>query len=98
MLGKIARYHQYALKDHEEAQTLFEKSLSFAQAAFGSEHKATAVLLSDFSALLMSLGGRANLDRARERLALALMIDEKTFGRRASVLLNAPFESCFGSA
>jgi tetratricopeptide (TPR) repeat protein len=80
LLGKIARYHQYALKDYEKAQLLFEKSLSFAEAAFGPEHKTTAALLSDFSALLMALGGRENLDRARECLVRALMIDEKTFG------------------
>ena len=80
LLGKIARYHQYSLKDHEEALPLFEKSLSFAEAAFGPEHKATAALLSDFSALLMTLSGRENLDRARECLVRALMIDEKTFG------------------
>jgi tetratricopeptide (TPR) repeat protein len=80
LLGKIARYHQYALKDYEEAQPFFEKSLSFAEAGFGPEHQATAVLLSDFSALLMTLGGRENLDRARDCLVRALMIDEKTFG------------------
>jgi tetratricopeptide (TPR) repeat protein len=80
LLGKIARYHQHALKDYEKAQSLFEKSLSFAEAAFGPEHKAAAALLSDFSALLMMLGGRENLDRARECLVRALMIDEKTFG------------------
>ena len=80
LLGKIARYHQYALKDFETARSLFEKSLSFARTAFGPEHKATAALLSDFSALLMTLGGRENLARAREHLVRALMIDEKTFG------------------
>ena len=80
LLGKMARYHQYALKDYEDAKPLFEKSLSFAEAGYGLEHKATAVLLSDFSALLMTLGGLENLDRARECLARALMIDEKTFG------------------
>ena len=80
----------------KEALPLFEKSLSFAEAAFGPEHKATAVLLSDFSALLMSLGGRENLI-ARESAWFGLMIDEKTFGERI-LPLNAPFESCFGSA
>jgi hypothetical protein len=80
LLGKIARYHQYALKEYEKAQFLFEKSVSFAEVGFGPEHKATAALLSDFSALLMTLGGRENLARAREHLLRALMIDEKMFG------------------
>ncbi len=80
LLGKIARYHQYALKDHEKARSLFEKSVSCAKTAFGPEHKATAALLSDFSALLMTLGGRENLACAREHLVRALMIGEKSFG------------------
>jgi tetratricopeptide (TPR) repeat protein len=86
LLGKIARYHQYALKDYEKALPLFEKSLSFAEAAFGPEHKSTAALLSDFSALLTTLGGRENLNRARECLVRALMIDEKTFGEEHPTL------------
>ncbi|HEY8136593.1 MAG TPA: tetratricopeptide repeat protein, partial [Methylocystis sp.] len=86
LLGKIARYHQYALEDYEKARSLFEKSLSFAEAAFGPEHQSTAALLSDFSALLMTLGGRENLDRARDCLARALMIDEKTFGEEHASL------------
>jgi tetratricopeptide (TPR) repeat protein len=86
LLGKIARYHQYALEDYEKARSLFEKSLSFAEAAFGPEHKAIAALLSDFSALLMTLGGRENLDRARDCLARALMIDEKTLGEEHASL------------
>ena len=80
LLGKMARYRHHALENCEEARLLFEKSLLFAAASFGREHTATAALLSDFAALLVTVGERDDLDRAREHLTRALAIDEKTLG------------------
>ena len=77
LLNRLASFRQAALADYDEAKSLYERSLSIREKAFGRAHPLTATSLHNLARLFRDQGHFAE---ARELYERALAIREKVCG------------------